>query len=174
MTSAERRQLGFVLRDYYAARYDDVERELRRMAGDHAPEPRSRIVVTPQIRRDFVSSREGVGVGESQPCNRPVRSPVKAQPKPRKRLVDRTALKEYARTHPECEVIGCEASPCPEPHHLISRKMKGDDVPSNLLRLCFMHHAAWHRNGPKTWLVGYGNRLTADTRSKVAAALRIA
>jgi hypothetical protein len=51
--------------------------------------------------------------------------------------------------------------------------MKGDDVPSNLLRLCEVHHFLWHNGGGQTWLAQHQQRLTADTRSKVSRALRM-
>lgn len=94
-------------------------------------------------------------------------------PKSRKRIVDRKALKAYRATSELCELVRCCEPPCPEPHHLISRKMKGDDVPSNLLNLCARHHREWHISGPLTWTQKYLHDLTAESRSKVMAALRM-
>ncbi len=100
----------------------------------------------------------------------------RAVPKPAKRIVDPDAIREYIRTHPDCEVLGCRKPPCPEPHHLIGRKnyRKGDDVPSNLIRLCKPMHELYHSNGPRLWLATFGRHLTADTLGKVERAARVA
>lgn len=100
-------------------------------------------------------------------------SAIPSQPKPRRRIVDRAVLAAYAAAHPACEVLGCTRPPCPEAHHLRSRKMHGDDVPSNLLRLCRPMHAEWHRGGAKSWLQIYSARLAAEARAKVERALRV-
>lgn len=99
-----------------------------------------------------------------------------AFPKPRRRTVDPRALKEYARTHPRCEIRFCKERPCPEPHHLISRKQGGDDVASNLLRLCLRHHwgvEGWHQLGALTWFERFRERLSDEACAKVRAALRL-
>lgn len=93
--------------------------------------------------------------------------------KPRKRLVSRAALASYVRNHRACEIRGCKSRPCPEPHHLVSRKMGGDDVPANLIRLCPTHHMEWHSRGGKEWLRRHDGELSDEAREKVRTALRI-
>lgn len=93
--------------------------------------------------------------------------------KPRKRLVSRAALAAYVRTHPRCELKGCKSRPCPEPHHLVSRKMGGDDVAENLIRLCPQHHMSWHSIGGREWLRRHDAELTDEAREKVRTALRL-
>ena len=170
MMAHERRQIGYALRDFYSGDYDAGIAALVRMAGDYAPDPKayrgSTVAIEPQIRRDFLA-------GITHSVGRPDSVPGLPQPKPRKRLVDKQAIREYVRTHPDCEVGGCNNIPCPEPHHLISRKMRGDDVPQNLLRLCRRMHMEWHTWGGRRWLVRYGHLLTDDAKSKVMAALRM-
>lgn len=94
-------------------------------------------------------------------------------PKPRKRLVDPKAIKAYVRAHPRCELRGCPSRPCPEPHHLVSRKMGGDDVPENLLRLCLAAHMEFHHCGGREWYRRHQHELTDEARDKVRTALRI-
>lgn len=89
------------------------------------------------------------------------------------RLVSDEALREYRREHPSCEVIGCRDRPCPEPHHLRSRATGRDDSAHNLIRLCPKMHLQWHTLGGHQWFERYKDRLTDETRRKVAAALRI-
>ncbi len=95
------------------------------------------------------------------------------QPKPQGRIISEAAQHEYALRHPACELVNCRRPPAPQPHHLISRKMHGDDVPGNLVRLCRFHHDEWHRAGGKRWLQKYGPTMTAELRSKVETALRL-
>lgn len=94
-------------------------------------------------------------------------------PKPAKRIVDERAMEAYCVAHPHCEVLGCAVAPQPQPHHLVSRKMHGDDAPSNFLRLCKPMHAEWHAIGGRSWLMKYAVRLTAEARGKIERALRV-
>lgn len=99
-----------------------------------------------------------------------------AFPKPQKRVVDRRAVDSYAKAHPFCEVAGCKARRARlETHHIVSRKMGGSDVPSNLLRLCGFggHHTEWHTCGGREWFRRYESQLTDEAREKVRTALRI-
>lgn len=96
--------------------------------------------------------------------------------KPAKRLVDRQAVEAYARQKPGCEVAGCRARrSVVETHHIISRKMGGSDVASNLLRLCGFggHHTIWHTIGGHEFYRRHENQLSEEAREKVRAALRI-
>jgi hypothetical protein len=156
VTAHERRAISRALRDLELGQQDTALASLRRLAGED----------TPRAVPSYVTM---VGPGGTL---RPARvMDAVPQPKPRKRIVDRKAMLAYRESHPHCEVIGCVEPPCPEPHHLISRKMKGDDVPSNFLRLCQPHHSEWHR-GPATWAQLHIHQLTAEARSKVMTALR--
>jgi hypothetical protein len=157
MTSAERRQIGQAIKEYDHLRSESGRELLCRLAKEHAPDPPGPLHVIANKILDRAAKEAYYA----------------PQPKPRKRLVSRKALREYRAAHPFCEVVTCGAEACPEPHHIISRKMKGDDVPANLLSLCARCHRAFHNNGPMSWLAAFGRSLPADTRSKVAAALRI-
>lgn len=97
-----------------------------------------------------------------------------AFPKPQKRIVDRKAVASYARNHPSCEVAGCKARRSThETHHIVSRKMGGSDVQSNLLRLCMNHHSEWHTRGGREFFRRYEMQLSDEARQKVRSALRL-
>jgi hypothetical protein len=172
MTSAERRQIGHAMREIAEGREGDGLAALSRLAGDQAW-PYQRSTLKEKLERWANQRERWPHLAQPARLREANHAAVLPQPKPRKRIVDRKALKEYADTHPRCEVIACPQEPCPEPHHLISRKMKGDDVPANLLRLCVHHHQGWHTVGGTTWLSIYRRGLTADTLSKVSRALRM-
>lgn len=96
--------------------------------------------------------------------------------KPSKRIVDKRAITAYARTFRQCEIIRCASSRnTVETHHIVSRKMGGSDIPSNLLRLCGFggHHTEWHTVGGKEFFRRYGDLLSDEARAKVAVALRL-
>ncbi|WP_422444340.1 HNH endonuclease [Thermoanaerobacterium sp. DL9XJH110] len=61
-------------------------------------------------------------------------------PKPRKRIVDRKAIRAAKR--PRCQVCGSTWMLCV--HHIRSRGAGGDDVPENLVCLCADCHAKAH------------------------------
>ena len=169
MTSAERRQIGQAIREYDHERDESGREMLARLAREFAPEPPA----DPPYLAEYAALLTRPARVVTHSVGRPDSIPGLPQPKPRKRIVDKKAIKQYVLEHPLCEVLACLSEPCPEPHHLVSRKMGGDDVPSNLLRLCKTHHMRWHHTGGRTWLQTYGDRLTSDARSKVMAALRM-
>ena len=100
-----------------------------------------------------------------------------AQPKPRRRLIDRAARDRYMAAHPLCE--RCLTFPATECHHIRARWMFGaDDVPENFLALDHWCHAAWKQDTRKDkgqWLAWAFPRLPSPARlrlnGKVTAAL---
>lgn len=92
----------------------------------------------------------------------------------RRRIVDRVALARYRADNPVCEVVGCWREACPTPHHIRNVSLGGDDVPSNLLSLCWSHHVGsegWHPLGAHRWFERFGDRLTHKARMKVLRVL---
>ena len=66
------------------------------------------------------------------------------------RIVNKQALKEYAMSHPTCEMPGCEEKLMDMPHHIKYKSEGGSDVPSNLISLCSYHHRLGHQD-KKRW-----------------------
>ena len=89
------------------------------------------------------------------------------------RVVDRKLLRLYCTLHWACEVQGCKRRPCPEPHHLRSRKMGRDDRHENLLRLCRPHHIEWHTLGGRAWFLKYHDVLDTEAIEKIARVFRL-
>lgn len=182
---ATEKRARFALSDLVAGKYTDVATFLAKLAGVGVPElkkaQRSEARVVEALKAKIATLEGRIASMEHGAVNRSVaiaylgREPHHGPlPKPRRRIRDQAAIAYYVQTHPDCEVIGCRKPPCPEPHHLISRKShrKGDDVPSNLIRLCEPMHSLYHRNGPRLWLATFGQHLTADTYAKVGRAAR--
>lgn len=85
-----------------------------------------------------------------------------------KRIVDPGAIAKYVATHPRCEVQRCTSDPMPEPHHIRPKSVGGDDVPENLIRLCFHHHLGndgVHR-GHRRWWQKHASQLDHETLRK--------
>jgi hypothetical protein len=102
MTSAERRQIGQAIREYDHGRDESAREALCRLAKEHAPEKPA-----PIDKRTMGLSPSALHERAREEAVREWIRTAKPQPKPRKRIVDRKALKEYADTHPRCEVIAC-------------------------------------------------------------------
>lgn len=187
--SKTRKRARFALRDLEAGKLQAVAGFLAQLSEQpepvidaaHREEVQGLRANVQRLERELAAARAALAtapvVVDLIPCHGPPIAGriVRPQPKPRRRIIDPDAIRDYVRTHPDCEVLGCRKPPCPEPHHLISRKnhRKGDDVPSNLIRLCKPMHELYHANGPRLWLATFGHHLTADTRSKVERAARV-
>lgn len=97
----------------------------------------------------------------------PFPKPLRA-PRRRRRSTGSPLLAEYRALHPRCEVRGCGAIACPEPHHILPRggaRGRIDDA-WNLLSLCAFHHARFHAWGWRIWLDRLG-QAAAHLRAKV-------
>jgi len=58
----------------------------------------------------------------------------------KKRITDPKAIKSVRKEY--CELCGQKATG--EPHHIRPRSLRGDDIPENLIQLCFEHHRFAH------------------------------
>jgi hypothetical protein len=70
-----------------------------------------------------------------------VNSAVRNFPKPRKRIRDSKALRDFHAANPRCILCGSSQV---EAHHILSRAQGGDDVRQNLIALCHADHMALH------------------------------
>ena len=93
-------------------------------------------------------------------------------PKPMKRHKDPKLLTRLRSQVRSCE-CGCGSNRALETHHIISRKMGGDDVEDNVLVLASYCHQAWHTWGGKEWFRRREARMADEAREKVRVALRL-
>lgn len=90
--------------------------------------------------------------------------------KPRKRIKDPRAVALYRNQHRRCEV--CASNRSLQVHHIISRKMRGDDCEENLLVLDGGCHLEWHTWGGLGFLSRH-DTMPDDVRAKIRRALRL-
>ena len=62
-------------------------------------------------------------------------------PKPTKRIVDSAAGKNKLALEPKCREC---PKPATDPHHVVLRSQRGDDVEDNIVPLCFRCHRSYH------------------------------
>lgn len=74
----------------------------------------------------------------------------------KKRIVDRALLALYK--FKSCEV--CGKGPC-DPAHFKTRGAGGNDVASNLIALCRVHHSIQHQQGIRSFWKEHGARIQA-------------
>lgn len=61
--------------------------------------------------------------------------------KPEKRIVNSAAGKNKLALEPKCRTCDRSAT---DPHHIILRSQRGDDVEDNIVPLCFLCHTKYH------------------------------
>jgi hypothetical protein len=62
-------------------------------------------------------------------------------PKPPKRIVDSDAMKAKLESDPRCRSCRERAT---DPHHVVLKSQRGDDVEDNIVPLCHTHHREYH------------------------------
>ena len=70
-----------------------------------------------------------------------------SDPKPAKRIVDVDAGKRKLALDTACRGCGTRAS---DPHHILLRSQRGDDVEDNIMPLCHLCHIKYHDGKLKT------------------------
>lgn len=158
MTSLEKRQLRWVVQDFRAGKTRAAMRELCRLADWENEVPDLKLARGKALGQLVVDTLER-GVGVTQP---------KAQPKPRRRIVDHPTITQYKHEHPYCETAGPDCSGALDFSHLNPRWHTGDDIPSNGICQCRFHHELWERS-KEGWMRAVGHRLAPEARMKVLA-----
>src|SRR5690606_30736561 len=98
--------------------------------------------------------------------------PLKAVPKPEKRIRNRALLKAMREEIPYCE--RCGAPGHGGLHHIKYRSQSGDDIRENLIRLCYQcHYGIHHANYDKAELIAIVAKREGKTAEEVAQAIGV-
>ncbi len=103
----------------------------------------------------------------------PFERPIRPQPKPAKRHVDRDNLASFAERFPDCAILGCRSYGEIDTHHLRKRSAGGSDADENLLRLHRAEHEEYHRIGGEAFRAKYASRLKPTDLLKIRLAVEM-
>lgn len=161
MTSHERRELTSAVRRFGPDVDAIALRALCHMAQIEVPERKRQLVFKASgVILERVVGDEARGIMTAT-------LPLRAQPKPQKRHIDRGEVIRFRRSNPTCILTSCGQRA--EAHHVKQRGAGGSDDERNLLNLCPTHHTEWH-HGRRTFVVRYLDQLPIEALEKIRAA----